>query len=331
MNRDKPILVTGASGFVGRHLTPVLNHEGYFTRLASRRPVAEPNPSPTQKWVPFDIENEPTVIRALSGCDTAFYLLHAMSMAGDFEQRESAWAQRFARIAAQCGVRRIIYLGGIEPCGAPSKHLRSRLKTGDILHSSGVPTVELRAGMIVGVGSESWNIVRDLAVRLPAMVLPKWLRNSSEPVAIEDVVTAMRHALQLPDDLAGCYDLPGPEVLSGREVLMRIAKINGTRPVMIDVPVITPRLSSYWIRLVTRADYTIARQLVEGLVHDLISQGPSYWPLIDGFQLTPFDEAARRTLKQEARQMPRATQRYEAMLRLFALKYYPSSPSNKRE
>jgi uncharacterized protein YbjT (DUF2867 family) len=317
---SNPVLLTGATGFVGSYLYPVLDHAGFDVRCASRHPDRAALRYPDRSWVELDIERDATLAAALSGCGSAVYLIHAMGQGGDFEKLESQAALRFATAAATAGLRRIVFLGGIAPPGPPSKHLRSRLATGEVLRSGAVSTVELRAGMIVGMGSESWNIVRDLAVRLPVMVLPRWLANVSEPVAIDDVVLAIAHALDLPDDETGCYDLPGPERLSSREILMRIARLNGTRPWAINVPFVTPSLSSHWIRLVTRADYQVARQLVEGLVHDLVSSGPVYWDRLGDYRPMSFDEAARRALEQERGQIPLSVRTVEGALKRIAPK-----------
>ncbi|MBW2525691.1 MAG: NAD(P)H-binding protein [Deltaproteobacteria bacterium] len=316
---DRPtVLLTGATGFVGRHLYPVLDFAGFEVRCASRAPERARERHPDRCWVKLDIDRPDTLARALEGCHSAVYLIHSMGQGGDFEQLERRAAEEFAGAAARAGLQRLVFLGGIEPTGTPSKHLRSRLATGEVLRAGKVPTVELRAGMIVGVGSESWNIVRDLAVRLPVMVLPKWLSNVSEPVAIDDVVLAIAHALDLGDDQVGCYDLPGPERLSSRDILMRIAAIHGTRPWTVNVPVVTPSLSSHWIRLVTRANYQVARQLVEGLVHDLVATGPVYWDLLGDHQLVPFDDAARKALRQEQEGIPISIRTLEGALQRIA-------------
>jgi len=318
--KRRTVLLTGATGFMGGHLYPLLKRAGWHVRCASRNADRARQQRPGRAWVELDLDRPATLAAALEGCDSAVYLVHSMGQGGDFESQERRAAEHFAAAAADAGLRRVVFLGGIEPQGSPSRHLRSRLATGEILRAGAVPTVELRAGMIVGPGSESWNIVRDLAVRLPVMVLPRWLANTSEPVAVDDVVVAIGHALELPADQAGCYDLPGPERLTSREILMRIARLNGTRPLAISVPVVTPSLSSHWIRLVTRADYQVARQLVEGLVHDLVSTGPSYWDRLPDHCLLSFDEAARRALAGERSHTPFAVRTVEGALRRVAPK-----------
>jgi uncharacterized protein YbjT (DUF2867 family) len=152
--------------------------------------------------------------------------------------------------------------------------------------------------MIVGAGSESWKIVRDLAMRLPVMVLPKWLRSRMQPVAIDDVTFALAHALGLELDGSDGWveTLPGPEMLSGRAILERVARLRGMKPWIIEVPLVTPRLSSYWLWLVTRADFRVAQELVEGLTSDLLARDRGFWALVPDHRVTGFDEAARRAL-----------------------------------
>lgn len=240
----------------------------------------------------------------MEGCEVAYYLVHGMGQGSDYEREEEEAAERFAGAAARAGLERIIYLGGVSPTGTPSRHLRSRLRTGAILRAGRVPAVELRAGMIIGVGSESWRIVRDLSVRLPVMVLPRWLENRSQPVAVRDVVEALVRAAEIPLAESRIFGLPGPEILSAKEILIRVARLRGTRPVTVGVPFVTPRLSSYWIQLVTRANHEIARELVEGMRTELIATDPPFWDLMPDHRLTPFDEAARSALDEEARSLP---------------------------
>jgi uncharacterized protein YbjT (DUF2867 family) len=178
--------------------------------------------------------------------------------------------------------------------------LRSRLRTGEILRQGAVSTVELRAAMVIGSGGSSWEMVRDLSVRLPAMILPKWLQNRSQPIPVADAVFALLAALALPDTMAGAYDLPGLESISHRALLQRVAAAYGSmRPVMIDVPVLTPTLSSYWIMLVTRANGKLARELVQGLTSDLLAADAGIWQHFPQYQRTPLDEAIRHAFEDE--------------------------------
>jgi len=263
----------------------------------------------------LDLERPETLPPALRNVRSVIYLVHSMGSGGDYERQERESAQRFAEEADRAGVRRIVYLGGIAPMGEPSKHLRSRLATGEILRKGPVPAVELRAGMVIGAGSESWRIVRDLSMRLPAMLLPQWLQSRSQPIAIDDVVTAIVASLAIPDEEVGCYDLPGPETLTAKEILFRIARLRGMEPLAFQVPILTPRLSSYWLKLVTRANYHVAQELVHGLTSDLISPDEGFWRLMPAHERIPFDVAARRALQDEEASVGLAGRAVEAMVR----------------
>lgn len=317
------VLLTGATGFVGGALYPHLHAQGVRVRCASRAPERARARYPEREWVVMDVERPGTLPRALAGVDTAYYLVHGMSAdasAGDYEQREQRSAHDFVEAASKAGVRRIVYLGGVAPSGEPSKHLRSRMRTGALLRQGPVPAVELRAGMIVGKGSESWQIVRDLSMRLPVMVLPAWLRHRSQPVAIDDVVAALAHARTLSADRFGCYALPGPEVLTGEELLERVARLRGMRPLTVSVPFVSPLLSTYWIKWVTRADVRVARELVQGLTSDLVAHEESYWPHMPQHSLLDFDEAARRALAHDSDELSLRALGVERMVRRIAQK-----------
>ncbi len=295
------VLLTGASGFVGRHLHGPLAAAGFEVRCLTRKPEEARRRSPDRSWVGGDVGDPSTLAPALEGCAVAYYLVHGMrSGPSGWADEELRWAEEFAEAAGVAGVRRLVYLGGVAPRGEISEHLRSRLATGEVLRTGPVPCLELRAGMIVGAGSASWTIVRDLAARLPAMVLPAWLEHRSEPAAVDDVVAALVAGARLALPESTWWDLPGPDALSGREILLRVAAVMGRRPVLLGVPLVTPRLSSHWIRLVTRADYAIARELVEGLTSDLLATRRGYWTAAGMPPPIPLEEAARRALAAEA-------------------------------
>ncbi len=308
------VLLTGATGFIGRNLHALLEGAGYEVRCLTRNPEQAQLRWPDRRWVGGDIGRPGTLAAALEGCDSTYYLVHGLaSRQPDWADEELRWARQFAQAAGQAGVRRIIYLGGVAPSGTPSEHLLSRLNTGEALRSGPVPCLELRAGMIIGAGSASWTIVRDLAARLPAMVLPAWLAHRSEPVALEAVLAALLAgaALELPEST--WWDLPGPEALSGKEILVRLAAVMGRRPLLVKVPFITPRLSSHWIRLVTRADYVVARELVEGLTSDLLSTRPGFWEAAGLPPPMALEEAARLALAAERGTLSRSGRLAEAL------------------
>ena len=211
------VLLTGATGFVGRRLAPVLNAVGWRVRCISRDAARAQRRWPETTWQQADLRRLDDVTRALDGCRVAYYLVHGLAeQSSQLVERERAMAETFATAAESAGVERIVYLGAIAPQGPPSDHLRSRLEAGRVLRRGRVPTLELRAGMIVGYGSASWQIVRDLSARLPAMVLPRWLQSRSQPVAIDDVIVALATAARAPltpqlvvrPAWAGDHDLP---------------------------------------------------------------------------------------------------------------------------
>jgi uncharacterized protein YbjT (DUF2867 family) len=304
------LLLTGATGFVGHRAYPALAQAGWEVICASRNAADAAQREPQRRWVSFDVERCETVAAALSGVDAVLYLIHSMGQSGDFEAKERAAAETFVNAAERAGVTRVVYLGGVAPSGEASKHLRSRLSTGELLRHSSVPTIELRAGMIIGAGGLSWRMVRDLAARLPFMILPAWLQNHSQPVAVDDVVSALVRALELPAEVHGVFDLPGPETLTGEDILKRIARLLGSRPYTLRVPVLTPRLSSYWLKLVTRADFGVAQELVEGLTSDLVATNELFWKYLPDRSPMPFDEAAKQALA-EANQLAVGTRALE--------------------
>lgn len=314
----KRVLLTGATGFIGGRMFPALIDAGWEVRSASRNAAPQRQRQPKRDWADLDVQNRHSLEAALEGVDAVLYLVHAMGEAGDFESKERTAAENVAAAAEAAGVKRVVYLGGVAPEGKPSKHLRSRLATGDILRRGKVPTIELRAGMIIGSGSASWCMVRDLAARLPFMVLPSWLQNHSQPVAVDDVVFALVRALELPPEVQGVFDLPGPETLTGEQILRRISALLGVKPYTVRVPVLTPKLSSYWLKLVTRADFGVAQELVEGLTSDLVARHQHFWTFVPEHRPTPFDVAAREALREEGRKLSLSARAVEWSLQQLA-------------
>jgi uncharacterized protein YbjT (DUF2867 family) len=293
------VLVTGATGFVGRALVQALVVRGQKVAAASRRPPRDTG-SDGVAWRRCDLSLPESLPGAFAGIRVAYYLVHSMGKgATHFRELERQAAQAFAQAARAAGVERIVYLGGPAPPGPPSEHLRSRLEVGEILRAGPVRVVELRASMVIGCGSASWQIVRDLAVRLPVMVLPKWLGSRTRPVALDDVIEALIAAADLPLEQSEWFDVPGPETISGQQILERIAALRGRHFLALKVPLLTPRLSALWLRLITRTDFTLARELVMGLQEDLLPKDERFWQLIGHTQLVPFDVAARRALAAE--------------------------------
>lgn len=314
-SRDRPVLVTGATGAVGKAMVPHLAAAGWTPRCGSRDPARARATAPGHAWVRVDVDDPATLAPALEGCGAALYLVHGMADGKGYLERERAAARAFARAAAAAGVQRVVYLGGIEPPGAPSTHLRSRLETGALLRAGAAPCVELRAGMVIGGGSVSWRIVRDIAVRLPVQVLPAWLETRSQPIALADICVALEAALTVPlDGPSAVFDLPGPEILTGREILLRVGALLDQRPVQLPVPLLTPGLSAHWLRVVTRADPAVAKELVHGLSHDLLADGAGFWAHLPDHTRTPFDVAARAALAAESETVSRRSLRVERVI-----------------
>jgi uncharacterized protein YbjT (DUF2867 family) len=308
------VLLTGATGFIGSHLHDGLVADGWEVRCLTRRPHEAARRWPRRDWVAGDVGDEDALWRSLSGCRGAYYLVHGMGDLGPgWRAREVQTAEKFATAAAGVGLERVVYLGGVAPAGPPSEHLAARLETGQALRAGAVPCLELRAGMVIGEGSASWTIVRDLAARLPAMVLPAWLEHRSEPVALDDVAAALVAAAVLPLPASDVWDLPGPEALPGREILRRVAAVMGRRPLLFKVPFVSPSLSSHWIRLVTRADHRLAAELVEGLTSDLLATRPGFQELAGLPPPLGLEEAVRRALEAEAGHLPFRSVALEAL------------------
>ena len=298
--KERSLLLTGATGFVGSTARPALAASGWRVRCLTRDAARARTREPALDWVQGDVGDPASCGRALAGCQAALYLVHGIGEGPDYLRHEVTAASNFARAAAVAGVERIVYLGGVAPSGPASEHLRSRLEVGEALRAGPVKTVELRASMIVGHGSLSWLIVRDLAARLPIMVVPRWLKSRTQPAAIDDVVIALVRALDLPVEASAWFDIPGPDTLSGQEILAQTARVIGLEPPRtIEVPLLTPRLSSLWVHFVTRAKWSVAREVVIGLTQDLLARDDRFWRLIDHPQRLPFAEAARRALAAE--------------------------------
>jgi uncharacterized protein YbjT (DUF2867 family) len=272
---DEPgtLLVTGASGYVGGRLVPLLLADGYRVRAAARNPQklkTRPwSDHPNVEIVAMDALDLASVNRAVSGCGVVFYLIHSMiASESGFADADRTAALNMASVSAVRSVRRIIYLGGLGDTDHPdlSKHLRSRHEVEKIFNKCVVPTTCLRAAMILGAGSASFEMLRYLVERLPVMVTPRWVSTPCQPIAIRDVLGYLQGCLEEPETASGTFDIGGPEVLSYRELIQMYAQEAGLLPrIIFPVPVLTPKLSSLWIHLVTPVPSVIARPLAEGL------------------------------------------------------------------
>jgi len=265
------ILLTGATGYVGGRLLEALEQEGRSLRCMARRPeYLRPRVAPGTDVVPGDVLDPATLAAALHGVDTAFYLVHSMETTRSFAQADRAGALNFARAARAAGVRRIIYLGGLGGDDKLSSHLDSRQEVGRIFRESGVPTLEFRASIIIGSGSASFEVIRALVETLPVMIMPRWVATLSQPIGIEDVVMYLREALELPDEGSAVYEIGGPDRASYGELMREYARQRGLHRTFISLPVLTPRLSSLWLGLVTPVYARVGRAMVDSLRNETI-------------------------------------------------------------
>ena len=268
------ILVTGASGYVGGRLVRNLSTEDFNLRVLVRdkKKIQEQSWAQGVEIVEGNANNPEDLNQALSGVHTAFYLLHSINLGKDFDEIESEMARNFAKAAEAQNVKQIVYLGGIANDENRSQHLASRMNTGAQLASGKVPVLELRAGIIIGSGSASFEMLRHLTHRLPIMTTPKWVSNRTQPISIRDVLYYLKSAAQLQEPVNKICDIGGPEVLSYAAMMQKFAKLSGLRKRrIIQVPVLTPKLSSLWIGFVTPVPTSLARPLVESLISEVVA------------------------------------------------------------
>ena len=295
------ILILGASGYVGGHLAPRLAAEGFEVRAAARRVDA----LNARGWdgvecVRADALDPASLRDVLSDIDVAYYLVHSMASGGNFSDLDRRAAANFRDAAANAGVKRTIYLGGIQPSDGASPHLASRMETGEVLRSGPVPVTELRAGIVVGPGSAAFEVIRDLVYHLPVMLAPRWVSSRSQPIGLDDLLDYLVGLLRLDDDGAShVYDAVGPETLSYGDLLRQFGEVVGRTVRIVPLPVLTPRLSSYWLDLVTAVPASIARPLIDGLKHDLISERPYELQELIPIRQQTYREAVEQAMDQE--------------------------------
>ena len=273
MSESKFCLVTGATGYIGGRLVNQLLNAGHRVRVMARFPdrLRDLPWYDKVEVIQADALDPVSMRSALQDIDVAYYLLHAINQGQNFGNIEKAMANIFADCSKQAKVERIIYLGGIIPEQKLSEHLSSRAETGEILRNSGVPTIELRAGVVLGSGSASFEMLRYLTERLPIMVTPKWVNTRIQPIAVRDVLRYLVASASIKETLNRPFDIGGPDVLTYKEMMNRYAKVAGLRKrIIITVPLLTPRLSSLWVGFVTPVPGSIARPLVRSLINEVV-------------------------------------------------------------
>lgn len=278
------VAVLGATGFVGRALVSALEDVVEVVAVSRGGPVEA------------DVTNDADVRRVLEGVDVVYYLVHSLG-AGDFTSLDRQAAEAVAREAARAGAQQIVFLGGLGDDAADlSPHLRSRAETARVLAAGDVPVTSLRAAVVVGRGSAGFETIVALVDRLPVMVAPKWVSMPTQPIALADMVGYLVGVAQHRDALGETFDVGGPDVLTYRDMIERVARLRGRRPRIIEVPVLSPRLSSYWLHLVTPVRASVSRPLVEGLRNPTVAHDERIRGLLPR-ELIPFDEAARAALR----------------------------------
>jgi len=296
-DRPTTILVTGATGFVGRRLVPALVAQGYDVRAMTRRPEEYDGPGTA---VGGDVHDQASLERALDGVDVAYYLVHSLD-SSDFEDRDARASEAFGKAAAAAETRQIVYLGGLGAEDADlSAHLRSRREVEGLLGAGGVPVTVLRAGIVIGRGGISWELTRQLVKNLPAMVVPRWVATRTQPIAVDDVIRYLVGVADEPRALGRIFEIGGPDQLTYLEMLEIASEISsGRRVPIVKVPVLTPRLSSYWLALVTDVDTTTGRNLIDSMGTEVVVTDRSIQEIVPGDPL-PYEEAVRRALEEAA-------------------------------
>jgi uncharacterized protein YbjT (DUF2867 family) len=299
---DRPmILLTGGSGYVGGRLIPMLEQRGAKLRCLARNPdTLRARVKEATEVVRGDVLDRPSLDVALRDVHTAYYLVHLMSGSGskDFEREDRQAAKNFAGAAREAGVRRLVYLGGLGDDADPklSPHLRSRHEVGEILRDSGVETVEFRASMVIGAGSLSFELMKSLTDRLPVMLCPRWLTTPTQPIAVEDVLSYLLAALDLPPGEGRIFEIGGTDVSTYGDLIREYARQKVLRRWLISVPVLTPYLSGLWLALVTPASFEVGRHLIEGLKNPTVVRDRT---ALDVFPIRPMgvEEAIQRALE----------------------------------
>ncbi len=294
------VLLTGATGYIGGRLVPLLHAQGVRLRCLARRPadLASRLPSAVEV-IGGDVLDAGSLHPALEGVDVAYYLIHSMGAHGDYQEKDTVAARNFAGAARRAGVRRIVYLGGLATGpDALSKHLKSRLETGCALREAGVPVVEFQASVVIGSGSLSFELIRALVERLPIMICPRWVSTLAQPIGIDDLLAYLVAARDLPDEGSRIFQIGGADRASYGDVMREYARQRGLTRFMIPVPFLTPRLSSLWLGLVTPIYARVGRELVHGLKSRSVVTDPA---ALTAFPVKPVGlrEAIARAIRYE--------------------------------
>ena len=288
------VLVAGASGFVGRRLCPALEKAGHRVVAMTRRPE---DYSGVGEAVRGDVHEPDSLPGALAGCDVAYYLVHSLASA-DFERLDREAARAFGRAAADAGVQRIIDLGGLgKDDDDLSPHLRSRREVEKVLGEGGVPVTTLRAGIVIGHEGLSWEMTRQLVERLPAMVTPRWVSTRTQPIALDDVVRYLVGVLDVPETEGRPFEVGGDEVLRYVDMMRRVADIENRTLIILPVPLLSPKLSSHWLSLITDVDTEAGRSLVDSMVNEVVVEDDAIADLVP-FERMSFDDAVRQALQE---------------------------------
>lgn len=299
--RSGRVLLTGATGYVGSRLLRTLEGAGRPVRCLVRSASRLSDPGDDTEVIEGDVLDRSSLDAAFEGIDCAFYLVHSMGTTGDFVEQDREAARNFGDAARAAGVRRIVYLGGLgDDHDDLSPHLRSRHEVGEILRESGVDVIELRASIILGAGSLSFDLVRHLVERLPVMVIPRWVRVAAQPIAIRDVIEYLVQSIDLQHDGSRVFEIGGTDVVSYADIMRAYAAERGLRRLMLPLPVLTPRLSSVWLALVTPVYYRVGAKLISSIRHPTVVRDPA---ARDAFRVQPLGvrEAIRAALRNEDR------------------------------
>lgn len=294
------VLVTGATGYIGGRLVPRLLENGYQVRCL----VRDPGRLDGRPWraqvevVAGDVLAPESLTAAMQGIDVAYYLVHSLGAGADFSERDVRAAQNFGAAARSAGLKRIIYLGGLaDPRAELSDHLRSRHETGEVLRQSGIPVTEFRAGVIVGSGSISFEMIRYLVERVPLMICPQWVYTRIQPIAVRNVLDYLIATLRVSESSGRIVEIGGSDVITYGEMLTFYAEVRGLRRWLLPVPVLTPKLSSYWVHLVTPIPARIAQPLIKGLRNEVVVRENSARELFPAIKPMDYRTAVRLALE----------------------------------